>query len=97
MKKEGTHKSSKRVPTFRNEDKEREFWSKTDSTEFLDWDNAEVATFSDLKPTTRAISLRIPETMLEQIRRIANKRDVPYQSLIKMFLKDRINQELKRS
>jgi predicted DNA binding CopG/RHH family protein len=97
MKKGSTHKSSKRIPTFRNEDKEREFWSNADSTEFLDWDKSEVTTFSDLKPTTRAISLRIPETMLEQIRRIANKRDVPYQSLIKMFLKDRINQELKRS
>jgi predicted DNA binding CopG/RHH family protein len=97
MKKGSTHKNSKRIPTFRNEDKEREFWSSSDSADFLDWDKAEVAAFSDLKPTTRAISLRIPETMLEQIRRIANERDVPYQSLIKMFLKDRINQELKRS
>jgi predicted DNA binding CopG/RHH family protein len=97
MKKRSSLKSSKRIPTFRDEDEERKFWSGSDSTEFLDWNEAEVASFSNVKPTTRSISLRIPETMLEQIRTIANKRDVPYQSLIKMFLKDRINQELKRS
>jgi predicted DNA binding CopG/RHH family protein len=88
---------SKEIPTFKNEDKEREFWSKADSAEYIDWDSAKLATLPNLKPTTRSISLRIPESMLEQLRLIANKRDVPYQSLIKVFLKDRINDELRKA
>ncbi len=84
----------KRIPRFENEDQEREFWSEHDSTEFIDWSQAETAVFSRLKPTTRTISLRLPEYMLEELRTIANKRDVPYQSLIKIFLKERIDQEL---
>ncbi len=84
----------KRIPKFENEDQEREFWSEHDSTEFIDWSQAETAVFPRLKPTTRTISLRLPEYMLEELRTIANKRDVPYQSLIKIFLKERIDQEL---
>ena len=84
----------KRIPKFENEDQEREFWSEHDSTEFIDWSQAETAVFPRLKPTTRTISLRLPEYMLEQLRTIAHKRDVPYQSLIKIFLKERIDQEL---
>ncbi len=84
----------KRIPRFENEDQEREFWSEHDSTEFIDWSQAETAVFSRLKPTTRTISLRLPEYMLEELRTIANKQDVPYQSLIKIFLKERIDQEL---
>lgn len=90
-------KKLKEVPIFKSEDKEREFWSKADSTEYIDWDQGERAILPNLKPTTRSISLRIPESMLEQLRLIANKRDVPYQSLIKVFLKDRINDELKKA
>ena len=85
----------KRIPKFENEDQEREFWSEHDSTEFIDWSQAETAVFSRLKPTTKTISLRLPEYMLEELRTIANKRDVPYQSLIKIFLKERIDQELR--
>ncbi|GAI84539.1 unnamed protein product [marine sediment metagenome] len=85
----------KRIPRFENEDQEREFWSEHDSTEFIDWSKAETAVFSRLKPTTKTISLRLPEYMLEELRTIANKRDVPYQSLIKIFLKERIDQELR--
>lgn len=95
MKKGSTAKKLKEIPAFRNEDEERKFWAKADSSEYLDWESAEVAVLPNLKPTTRAISLRISESMLNQIRLIANKRDVPYQSLIKMFLKDRINEEIK--
>jgi len=84
----------KRIPKFENEDQERECWSEHDSTEFIDWSQAETAVFPRLKPTTRTISLRLPEYMLEQLRTIAHKRDVPYQSLIKIFLKERIDQEL---
>ena len=85
----------KSIPSFENEDQEREFWSEHDSTDYVDWSQAETAVFPRLKPTTRTISLRLPEYMLEQLRTIAHKRDVPYQSLIKIFLKDRIDQELR--
>lgn len=88
-------KKLKNIPIFKNEDEEREFWAKENSTDFIDWEKAEVSVLPNLKPTTRTISLRISESMLNQIRLIANQRDVPYQSLIKMFLKDRIKEELK--
>lgn len=97
MKKGSTAKKLKEVPAFRSEEKEREFWADADSTDYVNWESAEVAVLPNLKPTTRSISLRISESMLNQIRMIANKRDVPYQSLIKMFLKDRINEEIKNS
>ncbi len=84
----------KSIPSFENEDQEREFWSEHDSTDYVDWSQAETAVFPRLKPTTKTISLRLPEYMLEEIRTIAHKRDVPYQSLIKIFLKERIDQEL---
>ena len=95
MKKGSTAKKLKEVPAFRNDDEEREFRANADSTEYVDWERADVAVLPNLKPTTRSISLRISESMLNQIRTIANKRDVPYQSLIKMFLEDRIKEEMK--
>jgi len=84
----------KDIPDFDNEDEERAFWSIHDSTEYIDWDQAETAVLPQLKPSTKTISLRLPELMLNELRLIANKRDVPYQSLIKIFLKERIDQEL---
>jgi predicted DNA binding CopG/RHH family protein len=84
------------IPTFKSEEEEREFWAKHDSTEYIDWDRAEAVVLPKLKPSTKTISLRLPELMLNELRLIANKRDVPYQSLIKMFLKERIDQELKQ-
>ena len=90
-------KKLKEIPIFHNEDDEREFWANEDSTDFIDWEKSETTVLPNLKPTTRTISLRISESMLNQIRLIANQRDVPYQSLIKMFLKDRIKKELKNS
>lgn len=89
-------KELKEIPTFKNEDEEREFWASHDSTEYINWDEAEAIILPKLKPSTRTISLRLPELMLNELRVIANKRDVPYQSLIKIFLKERIDQELKR-
>ena len=86
---------NKKIPKFKNEDEEREFWAKADSSKYIDWKKAEKVTFSKLKPSTKTISLRLPEFILNEIKMIANKRDVPYQSLIKIFLKDRIDQELK--
>jgi predicted DNA binding CopG/RHH family protein len=87
---------SKDIPIFDSEDEERAFWAEADSTEYVDWEKAETAIFPGLKPSTKSISLRLPEIMLDEIRAIANKRDVPYQSLIKMFLRERIDQELKQ-
>lgn len=90
-------KKLKKIPQFESEDTEREFWAQRDSTDFVDWSKSEIAVFPKLKPTTKTISLRIPEYMLEELRTIANKRDVPYQSLIKVFLKERIDKELETS
>lgn len=85
----------KDIPNFTTEEQERAFWATHDSTEFLDWDKAETVVLAHVKPTTKSISLRLPASMLNQLRLIANKRDVPYQSLIKLFLMERIEQELK--
>ena len=90
-------KKLKEIPTFNSENEEREFWSEENSSDYVDWDSAESIVLPKLKPTTRTISLRISESMLEKIRLVANKRDVPYQSLIKMFLKERLDEELKPS
>jgi predicted DNA binding CopG/RHH family protein len=84
---------SKSIPEFKDEEEERLFWAKNDSSKFLDWKKAQRVVLPNLKPTTRAISLRLPESMLGEIRQMANERDVPYQSLIKVFLRERIDQE----
>jgi len=85
---------SKQIPKFKNEDEERKFWESQDSTEFIDWKQAKKVTFSKLKPSVKKISLRLPEAMLEELKLLANKRDVPYQSLLKIFLAERIEKEL---
>ena len=85
----------KKLPRFRNEDEEREFWSGHDSADYVDWRKAERITFSDLKPSTRTISVRLPQSLLEALKLLANKRDVPYQSLRKMFLAERIDEEMR--
>ena len=90
-------KKLKDLPNFKNETEEREFWAENDSTDFVDWEKAESVVLPKLKPTTRTISLRISASMLDKIRLVANKRDVPYQSLIKSFLQERIDEELKLS
>ncbi len=86
---------SKPIPNFKNEDEEQDFWSENDSSEYLNWKSAERALFPNLKPSTRAISLRLPESRLDALRQLANERDVPYQSLIKMFLQERIEQDFR--
>ncbi len=90
-------KKYKKIPDFKNEDEERDFWNKNDATDFIDWGKAKKVTFPNLKLTTKTISLRLPEYILDELKMLAHKRDVPYQSLIKIFLKDRINQELKEN
>ena len=89
-------KKLKKIPKFKNEDDERKFWAEADSTAYIDWSKAEIVTLPKLKPSTKTISLRLPESMLEEIRTIANKHDVPYQSFIKIILKEKIDQELKK-
>ena len=87
-------KKTKKVPKHRSEDRERDFWASADSTEYVDWKNAQRVVFPDLKPSLKTISLRLPEMMLAELKALANKRDVPYQSLLKMFLAERIAAEL---
>jgi predicted DNA binding CopG/RHH family protein len=84
----------KPIPEFENEDEDREFWATHDSTDYIDWDQAERVVFPKPKPSTKTISLRLSESMLNEIRLLANKQDVPYQSLIKVFLRERIDKEL---
>jgi len=84
---------SKKIPNFKTEDEERSFWAESDSSDYLDWKQAQRAIFPNLKPSTKSISLRLPMPMLDMLRQMANERDVPYQSLIKVFLKERIERE----
>jgi predicted DNA binding CopG/RHH family protein len=84
-----------RIPQFKNEDKERDFWASHDSTDHIDWFKGKKVLLSKLKPSLKSISIRLPESMIEELKLLANKRDVPYQSLLKMFLAEKIGQELK--
>jgi predicted DNA binding CopG/RHH family protein len=86
----------KKIPKFKNEAEERLFWQKHDSSEYLDWSEAEDAILPKLKPSTRSISLRLPESMIEELKVLANKCDIPYQSLLKIFISEKINTELRR-
>lgn len=88
-------KKKKKVPKHRSEGRERDFWASADSTDYVDWNKAKRVAFPDLKPSLKTISLRLPEMMLAELKALANKRDVPYQSLLKMFLAERIAVELK--
>ena len=81
------------VPRFRGEDKERRFWAAADSTAYVDWRQARRFSFPRLRPSTRTISLRLPEALLADLKVLANKQDVPYQSLLKIYLAERIRQE----
>ena len=82
----------KRVPKFASEQEEREFWETHDSSEYVDWAAAESVVMSNLKPSTKTISLRLPEGLLDSIKVEANKRDMPYQSLIKAWLAEDVKE-----
>lgn len=86
---------NKKIPKFKSEDKEREFWATRDSTEYVDWKKAKRVVLPELKPSLKTISLRLPESMLEELKLLAHKQDVPYQSLLKVFLSEKIKEELK--
>ena len=87
-------KKTKRIPAHKSEDAERDFWIREDSTEYVDWSRARRVILPNLKPSLKTISLRLPELMLAELKLLANKRDVPYQSLIKIFLAERLDAEL---
>ena len=84
----------KNPPNFSTEDEERKFWSESESTEYIDWSQAKKAVLPNLKPSTKKISIRLPEIMIDELKVLANKRDIPYQSLLKIYLSEKINQEL---
>lgn len=87
-------KNLKKIPNFTTEEEEREFWLTHDSTEYLDWSKARMAVFPNLKPSTESISLRLPSPLLARIKQLANAQDVPYQSLMKVYLSDRVEKEV---
>ena len=86
---------NKKIPKFKSEDEEREFWATHDSSEYIDWKKAKRVVLPELKPSIKTISLRLPESMIEELKLLAHKKDVPYQSLLKIFLSEKINEELK--
>ena len=88
-------KRAKKIPRHQSEDQEREFWSESDSTDYIDWSVAQPLVLPNLKPSLKTISLRLPEHMLAELKVLANKRDVPYQSLLKIFLAERLEAELR--
>ncbi|MFH1610735.1 MAG: BrnA antitoxin family protein [Patescibacteria group bacterium] len=89
-------KQFKKIPLFKNEDEEREFWANNDSSEYIDWSES-IANpeFPNLKLSTKSISLRLPVLLLDRLKSLANRRDVPYQSYIKIILDEKVKNELK--
>ena len=85
----------KPIPKFKSEDVEREFWATHDSTDYIDGRRGKRVTLPNLKPSSQIISLRLPKPMLDRLKLLANKRDVPYQSLLKMFVAERLKSEFK--
>jgi predicted DNA binding CopG/RHH family protein len=86
--------ASKKLPKFATEDEDRDFWARHDATEYLDFSASNEVLFPNLKPTTRTISVRLPETLIDKLKMLANKRDVPYQSLMKVLLAEKVEEEL---
>ena len=85
-----------RIPKFRSEDEERDFWAEHEVVDYFNWDRSVRGPFPTLKPSTKTISLRLPQALLEEIKALANERDVPYQSLLKIFLAERVARERHR-
>ena len=90
-------RSLKPIPKFASEAEEREFWETHDSVGYVDWSKATVVSLPNLKPSTETISLRLPAPLLSDLKALANKRDVPYQSLLKVFVADRVAEEWRSS
>lgn len=90
-------KKLKKVPKFKSEEEERKFWATHDSTEYIDYVKGKKRVFPNLKPSVKTISLRLPESLLEHLKMLANKRDIPYQSLLKMYLAEKVEEEIKEA
>jgi predicted DNA binding CopG/RHH family protein len=88
-------KNLKVLPKLRSEKQERDFWTREDSTDYFDWTKAQRVVFPNLKPSVRTISLRLPLTLIARLKQLANKRDIPYQSLLKSFLAERVRKEMR--
>ncbi len=89
-------KKLKPIPKFKNEDEEADFWATHDSTDYVDWSKAIVnPSFPNLKMSTKTITLRVTESLLDSLKMIANKKDVPYQSLVKMYLDEKVKEEFR--
>lgn len=88
-------KKFKEIPHFKSEKEERAFWEENDSTEYIDWEKGKKVSFPALKPSLKSISIRLPESMIEQLKILANKKDVPYQSLVKVYLSEKVREEMK--
>ncbi|HLA63068.1 MAG TPA: BrnA antitoxin family protein [Rhodothermales bacterium] len=86
---------NKPLPTFDSERDEQDFWADADSVDYIDWSQARQVVLPNLKPSTRTISLRLPEHLIDSLKVLANKRDIPYQSLLKLFLSERVEAELR--
>jgi predicted DNA binding CopG/RHH family protein len=86
-------KAKTQIPKFKNEDEERLFWASRDSTDYVDWSLAKRVQLPKLRPTLKTISLRLPAAMIEDLKVLANQQDVPYQSLLKVYLTERIAKE----
>ena len=86
-------KKLKSIPKFKTEDQERDFWATHDSTDYIDWSQRVKLDLSKLKPSTKPITIRLPESLLYALKTLANKKDVPYQSLIKVYLDEKVRQE----
>jgi predicted DNA binding CopG/RHH family protein len=84
----------KNIPKFKTEEEERAFWATHDSSEYIDWSKSKTIILPKLKPTLRTISIRLPESIIEELKLLANKKDVPYQSLLKIFLAEKVEEEL---
>jgi len=83
----------KPIPVFKSEAEEQAFWATQDSTEYIDWEKASLAAFPNLKPTTQSISIRLPVVLIQTVKQLAHKRDVPYQSLLKLILEEAVAKE----
>ena len=96
MKPMRSKKGLKPLPAFKSEDEERDFWGRQDSAQYVDWTKAKRVAFPNLKPSVRTISVRLPVTMIARLKLLAHQRDIPYQSLLKLFLAERLERENRR-
>ncbi|MCF7873042.1 MAG: BrnA antitoxin family protein [Candidatus Omnitrophica bacterium] len=85
-----------KIPKFRTEEEERKFWDSHDSTKYIDWEKAKKVTLPNLKPSMKSISIRFPEIMIEELKLLAHKRDIPYQSLIKIYISEKVKEDLQK-